>query len=162
MKETIVFAIVLGVFTTCLIIGWQTGYLKAVYLLVGGQEVDTSNFPNRWERGKLLEPVIPEVPFITSYHIANNGSHTYKSYHVKLPPFGVFLTKWHQVPNEEWAEFEEWLNTPLSPDFMVLPPNTTSASFTNVRIYGMKGVDPRALLEFMGFQIVPSSGGSKQ
>ena len=160
MKRIIVSALVLGIFTTCLIMGWQTGYLKAIYLLAGGKEIDTSNFPNRWERGKLLDPVIPEAPFITSYHIANNGTHTFKSYHVKLPPFGNYRTKWHRVPNEDWEDYEEWLNTPHPPSFLQITPDSPVV-FTNVRIYGMRGVDPQALLEFMGFQIVPSSGGTK-
>ena len=109
-----IFVIVVPIFLVAfLIFGIKIGYFKTASLLLGGQEIDTSQFPNRWERGKLLDPVIPENPFITSYHIANNGTHTFESYHVKLPPFGRYQTKWHQVPNENWEEFEEWLNTPI-------------------------------------------------
>ena len=124
MKKVVLIVIPIGtIILSCLVVGNQIGYFKAVSLLMGGQNIDTSDFPNRWERGKLLEPVIPQCPFITSYHIANNETHTFKSYHVTLPPFGHFQTKWYQVPNSEWEEFEEWLNTPI---FEKVPKNDTS------------------------------------
>ena len=105
MKKTIVFVVVIVGLTACFIIGWKTSYFKTITLLLGGKEVDTSNFPNRWESGRLLDPLYAENPFIETESIANNETHTFKSYFVNIPPFGHYQTKWYQVSNEEWDKF---------------------------------------------------------
>ena len=98
-------------------LGTVKAYVHTGSLLLGGQNVDTSNFPNRWETGMLFESLYAENPYIETESIANNGTHTFKSYLVRLPPFGHFQTRWYQVDNQEWIDFEEELNKPLRPRY---------------------------------------------
>lgn len=80
-------------------------YFQTINLLCGGILIDTSDFANQWETGKLFGPLYSKNPFIETKSIANNGTHTFVSYLVNLPPFGHYKTKWYQVSNEEWEEF---------------------------------------------------------
>lgn len=130
-------------------------FFQAIGLLFGGINLNEDTLDDQWEHGTLFGgiPRGIENPFVETITIGHNDSITVEKYLIRIPILGVFITKWHIVPESHWIDFHNYFE--LQYAFQGIE----NMTLTNVQIYTMKGVDPKAICDFIGMEVIPISEG---